>query len=183
MALQALQAIAYERVYGQYDITPLQMVGYQGLIGVVFWTALIVVMKQLGCPFSDEQCVFSSEGSTHLEDYSSFFSEIGANGYLMILNVVFLFAVARFNYDQSTVVATANAITLCIIRIFSNSLVWVIGIVVTLIGRDNPEFALESLDLVVNGVKFLALICSTVGLFVYYELIFKKYLKASTKDE
>lgn len=86
----------------------------------------------------------------------------------MALNVVFLFAVARFNYDQSTVVATANAITLCIIRIFSNSLVWVIGIVVTLVGGDNSEFALESLDLVVNGIKFLALICSTLGLLVYY---------------
>ena len=154
------------------------MVGYQGLIGFVFWTGLLIAVKQLGCPFSEDQCVFSSDGSTHLEDYSSFFTEIGANGYLLALNVIFLFAVARFNYDQSTVVATANAITLCIIRIFSNSLVWVIGIVITLIAGDNPEFKMESLDLVVNGIKFLALICSTVGLLVYYELIFKKYLKA-----
>jgi hypothetical protein len=66
MALQALQAIAYERIYGRYDITPLQMVGYQGLIGFVFWTGLMLAVKQLGCPFSDDQCVFSSDGSTHL---------------------------------------------------------------------------------------------------------------------
>lgn len=36
---------------------------------------------------------------------------------------------------------------------------------------------MESLDLLVNGIKLLALICSIVGLLVYYELIFKKYLK------
>lgn len=57
----------------------------------------------------------------------------------MILNVTFLISVARYNYDQSTVIIRASAITLCIIRIFSNSLVWVIGIIVTVVGRGVPE--------------------------------------------
>jgi hypothetical protein len=67
---------------------------------------------------------------------------MGRNGYLLALNLIFLIAVARYNYDLSTVIVKANAFTLCIIRISSNSFIWIIGIIVTVIGDDNPELNL-----------------------------------------
>lgn len=118
------------------------MVGYQGVIGTIIWTPLLVLFKYTACPFSDAQCVFGSDGGTHLEDYSTFFDEMGLDGYLLALNLIFLVAVARFNYDQSTVIVKANAFTLCIIRISSNSLVWIIGIIVTVIGNGDNELDL-----------------------------------------
>ena len=133
-AMQAILSIVYERIYGKYDITPLQMVGYQGAIGSIFWTIFIVLVKIFPCPFADNQCVFDNNSNTHLEDYSTFFNELGNNAYLLILNAAFLLAVGRFNFDQSTVIATASAFTLCIIRISSNSLVWIIGIILTVVG-------------------------------------------------
>jgi hypothetical protein len=35
MALQAAQAVVYENIYKKYDITALEMVGYQGVIGTI----------------------------------------------------------------------------------------------------------------------------------------------------
>lgn len=91
-------------------------------------------MKSIPCPFPNNQCVFDSSGYTRLEDYSTFFSELGDNAYLFILNISFLLVISRFSFDQSTVIATASAFTVCIIRISSNSLVWIIGIILTVIG-------------------------------------------------
>jgi hypothetical protein len=62
MALQAAQAVTYERIYSKYDISPLEMVGYQGVIGTVFWTILLIIVKFLSCPFADSQCVFDATG-------------------------------------------------------------------------------------------------------------------------
>lgn len=74
MALQAAQAVIYENIYKKYDITPLEMVGYQGTVGTIIWTAFIVGSKYMDCPFADSQCVFDSNGQTHLEDFMTFFS-------------------------------------------------------------------------------------------------------------
>lgn len=51
-----------------------------------------------------------------------------------------LFVVARYNYDTSTVVAKASAMILVIISIFSNGLIWLVGIIITLLGQGNSEF-------------------------------------------
>lgn len=59
---------------------------------------------------------------------------------LIILVIAKLFVVARYNYDTSTVVAKANAMVLVIITIFSNGLTWIVGIIITLIGRGNNEY-------------------------------------------
>ena len=59
-----------------------------------------------------------------------------------MLNILFILFVARFNYDQCTVIATANAFSLCIVRIFSNSLVWVVGIIITVIAANDHNLYL-----------------------------------------
>jgi hypothetical protein len=74
MAIQAAQAVVYERIYSKYDISALEMVGYQGIIGTVIWTALLVLFKYVNCPFDSSQCVFDANGNTHLEDFSIFFT-------------------------------------------------------------------------------------------------------------
>jgi len=76
-------------------------------------------------------------------------------------------------------------VTLCIIRIFSNSLVWVIGIIVTVAGDGDTELNLESLNLTVILIKLAAFILSAAGLLIYYELLFKNALgnKKSSEEE
>ncbi len=45
MLLQAAQAVVYEKIYKKYDITALEMVGYQGIIGAIIWSPLLVLFK------------------------------------------------------------------------------------------------------------------------------------------
>lgn len=85
--------------------------------------------------------------------------------------LVKLFVVARYNYDTSTVVAKASAMILVIITIFSNGLTWLVGILITLIGNGNNEFEIEKLDPVVNVVKAVGFIITTLGLLIYNQII------------
>jgi hypothetical protein len=71
-----------------------------------------------------------------------FWDSLQKDGYLLGLIIGFLLLVARFNFDQSTVILKTSAVTLCILRIFSNGLVWVFGIVTTIIAGDDPQFRL-----------------------------------------
>jgi hypothetical protein len=66
-----------------------------------------------------------------------FFIALGSNKFLLIITIAFLFLVARFNYDNSMVIIKTGALTVCILGIISNSLVWTLGIIITIIGADN----------------------------------------------
>ena len=86
----------------------------------------------------------------------------------MVLIVLCVVLIARYNYDLSTVIIRTNAVTMSILRIFSNLFVWIIGIVITLIGGEgNAELNMEYLDLEVNLVKSGAFVVGSVGLLVY----------------
>jgi hypothetical protein len=47
----------FEQIYEKYELNPLQMVGWQGLIGTLIWSILMLILANIGCPFSESYCV------------------------------------------------------------------------------------------------------------------------------
>ncbi len=64
--------IYYEEIFKKYDVTPLQMVGYQGLLGTVCTTIIVIFLSFIGCPFPEDKCVFDSDFSLHVESVGSY---------------------------------------------------------------------------------------------------------------
>jgi hypothetical protein len=132
--VEGVEMVVVEKVYAKYYITPIRFVGISGIAGTVIWTVMLAIFTFVGCPFDDNHCVQDASGAYHLEHVPTFFSDLENDPFLIIMIVAKLFVVARYNYDTSTVVARANAMVLIIITIFSNGLVWMVGIAITLIG-------------------------------------------------
>jgi hypothetical protein len=118
------------------------MVGWQGIVGTILWSILMIILSFVGCPFSEQHCVRDNSGNLHLDHFEMFFISQGSNIFLLVITIIFLFGVARYNYDYSIVIIKINALTVCILNIFSNSLIWIIGIIVTLIAGDDEQFKL-----------------------------------------
>lgn len=90
---------------------------------------------------------------------------------MLILNTLII---ARYNYDVNRVVIVGSAMIFQVVSIFSNGFVWIIGIVITLIGRPNDEYVIESLDYKVILIKLAGFVMATIGLLLYNQVIFKE---------
>lgn len=51
IVIRGLQMTISEKIFKQYDITALQMVGWQGILGFTLWSALMAIISLVGCPF------------------------------------------------------------------------------------------------------------------------------------
>lgn len=54
----------------------------------------------------------------------------------MILNVI---AIGRYYYDLNTLVYLGNAVFSQLVSIFSNGIIWIAGVIVTVAGEGNSE--------------------------------------------
>jgi len=43
------------------------MVGWQGMVGSVFWSILMVIFSLISCPFEERQCVMDSNYNSHID--------------------------------------------------------------------------------------------------------------------
>lgn len=169
--VEGVEMVIVEKIYANYSITPMRLVGISGVAGVIIWSCVLAVLTFVGCPFEHSHCVQDSSSNYHLEHVPTFFSDLEGDAFLIVMVIVKLFVVARYNYDTSTVVAKSSAMVLVIITIFSNGLTWLVGIVITLIADGNDEFEIEKLDPVVNAVKSVGFLITTLGLLIYNQLI------------
>lgn len=82
-----------------------------------------------------------------------------------------IFIMGRYNYDMVKVIGSVNAMVFVILSICANGLIWIFGLILTLIARGDPDYVVESLDIKVIGIKFVGYLCSALGLLLYNEVI------------
>jgi hypothetical protein len=68
-----------------------------------------------------------------------------------------------------------DALTRSLLNITKTSVVWVVGIIITLAANGNEDYKLESLNIGVSLVKALGFAVIILGTLIYNKLIFKKY--------
>jgi hypothetical protein len=124
-------------IYLKYAITPIEFVGVCGTLGTIIWTTLLIALNFLGCPFHKSHCVQDFDGYYHIEYVPSFFQDLSGDYFLILIIIANVFILARFNYDIGSVISIGSAMVLQILTTFSNILIWVVGIAITIIGSGN----------------------------------------------
>lgn len=85
----------------------------------------------------------------------------------MILNVLAVILVGIFILNGVKITKMFDALTKSIVNITKTALVWIIGIIVTIVGYNDPQFRFESLDLNVNLVKGIGFCVIISGNLIY----------------
>jgi hypothetical protein len=68
-----------------------------------------------------------------------------------------------------------DALTRSLLNVTKTSVIWVVGIIITLSADGNPDLKLESLNIMVNLVKAAGFAVIITGTLIYNQLIFKQF--------
>lgn len=102
---------------------------------------------------------------------------------LALLVVVGITTISAYNINGVRITKLFDALTRSLLNITKTAVIWLVGIVITFSVGDNPDYQLESKDLVVNLVKGLGFSFIVVGTLIYNQLILKKYLEDKPTDD
>lgn len=104
-----------------------------------------------------------------------FFKELFDHIALLIMVVSGLSLLAVYNLNGLRITKMFDALTRSLLNITKTSAVWIVGIVITIIAKDDADFKIESLNVGVNLIKVVGFSVIIVGTMIYNKLIFKKY--------
>lgn len=85
--VQGFYFVFNERAYEKYDITPLQIVAFEGLLGLILWSMIIPILGVTPCPFGIDPCTFDSEGNAYLERADIFWTEFSSNELIFVFTI------------------------------------------------------------------------------------------------
>lgn len=172
--VQGFYFVFNERAYEKYDITPLQIVAFEGLLGLILWSMIIPILGVTPCPFGIDPCTFDSEGNAYLERADIFWTEFSSNELILVFTICYTLAIPIFNLALGQVIKSTSAFALVLLYISSNSLIWLVGVGLTYMLEGDTQFELESLSILKNGVKLVGFVITILGTLVYNRLICHK---------
>ena len=100
------------------------------------------------------------------------------SGYILaLLVVVGIITISAYNLNGVRITKLIDALTRSLLNITKTGIIWVVGIIVTISVGDNPDYQLESLDVVVNVVKAVGFSLIVLGTLIYNRILFAKCLE------
>lgn len=109
---QVFQASMYvyeEKIMTQYELQPLQVVGWEGLFGMFIGAAVLSVLYPMGYA--------NTPGAFH---------QMSVNTVLTLSIIASVFAVAVFNFSGATVTKRSSAVARSTIKISSTIIIWMV---------------------------------------------------------
>lgn len=103
----------HENTFDWYDITPLQIVAFEDLLGLILWSLIIPILGLTPCPFGIDPCTFDSEGSAYLERADIFLAEFWSNELILAFTFCYILAIPIFNLALGQVINRAEPSLWC----------------------------------------------------------------------
>lgn len=104
-----------------------------------------------------------------------FFVEVGTDWVLLLLVLVGISTLSAYNLNGVRITKLFDALTRSLLNITKTSVIWIIGIIITISVGDNPDYQLESKNVAVNLVKGAGFSVIILGTLIYNNLILQKY--------
>ena len=93
----------------------------------------------------------------------------------MLLSLSGIISTALYNFYGITIIKIYDGLTKSLLNIVRTSIVWVVGLIITLIVGDHSIYKIESTNLKVILVKIIGYTLIIVGTLVSKKFIFKEY--------
>lgn len=137
--LNGFQFTYEQTLFNRYHIEPLMLVGCEGLVGFTVECIIITILNFIHCSFGADACAYNSSGQPMMESTGSYFSSIGASGFLLAFIILGVFSIMVFNVSGVTVTKYISALARSICDVTRTLLIWIVGIVVTVTAGKTQE--------------------------------------------
>mmetsp|Transcript_32670 Transcript_32670/g.31886 ORF Transcript_32670/g.31886 Transcript_32670/m.31886 type:complete len:330 (+) Transcript_32670:384-1373(+) len=165
-----IQFITEEKLFGDYYLDPLKVVGLEGMWGVIYWIVLLPCFQLITCG-SEALCPYGKLSYTTMA-----FEQFGNNSVLIWLSVGICLSIAGFNGCGVSVTKFASAAQRSTIDTCRTVVVWVVFMAMPKGSAYKEHFYW------IQFIGFIILVCGTL---VYNEIFeipfcgFDQYTKAA----
>lgn len=122
----------YEQtLFNRYHIEPLQMVGFEGIVGFTAECIIIAILNFIPCSFGIDACAYSPDGNSYFERVDSYFKSIGSTALLLSFAILGVFSIMIFNVCGVSVTKYISALARSICDVTRTLLIWIVGIIIT----------------------------------------------------
>ena len=155
----SLQFVYEENIFNQYEVEPLQMVGWEGFYGLIIMSILLLPLSYI--PAGSQRWSSSPSAPWNLEDPIDGFIQIGNNRTLLFLLGGFAVSISCKMYGGAAVTKELGATTRMVLVTMAPIVVWVISLVA----------AWEHFQL----LELIGFLIVTAGIYLYKYVVKKEY--------
>ena len=160
----------------KYNVSSKELVGFEGLCGIILSIIVITIATFIPCPFGVSGCVYNDQNEAFLEQPSVFFRELSENWVLILLNITYTIGIVLFCFFGANITKFYSALTRGIAGIGKVFINWTIGIIITACVT-NEAYKIESLDWRVILLKLCGFAVVVLGILIYIEVLKFECLK------
>ena len=160
-----MQFVYEEYMFRCYDVDVFEMVGFEGIFGLIFNVALVAGFSYTKCP-SWIKC----GGGEYVESVSMYFQQLRDNALLMGLCIAEVFSMAISVSIAVTITKKISATSRALADITRTFVIWGFGLVLTATVA-NKIYHYESLNLLENLLQLVGFIVVVTGTLLYHDLI------------
>jgi len=132
---------AYEQyLMSKHSINPMEMIGYEGVFGMVFSLSVAIALSFVPCYFGSQSCVYNQQDEAFMESPLNYVREVFASHRLIILVILGMIAINIFTLNGSRITKVFDAFTRSLLQIVRTCLVWFVGLIVTVFSFGNKEY-------------------------------------------
>jgi|JI6StandDraft_1071083.scaffolds.fasta_scaffold11106_5 hypothetical protein len=164
--------VSEEKLYKAYHLEPMQVVGYEGLFGLIFYAIILPIISFVPCSFGVEACVFSDKNFPYIERPGQYFAEAANSWSLMLFVILGVFSIAAFNVCGSTVTKYINALARSLADVTRTIVIWLVGIIVTVTaGKYYPNYVWEIVGVGAILLELVGFVILVFGNLIYNRMI------------
>lgn len=128
----AFQFILEEEFTKKYNVHPLEIVGWEGVWGAIFYLPILIIMQHVQCPdpvpgkttWSKILCTKNDKNQWILEDSIFAIKQNANDNMLLFYNISYCLSIAMFNFTGVTVTKIASAASRAVTDTIRTVVIW-----------------------------------------------------------
>ena len=165
-----------EKFIKHYEVHPFQLVGFEGLWGVVMYTILLFIFQNVSCDdwskgLRDGICFDKSttnEPESHIEDSLFAFEQMWENINLLIVYIFYIISIALYNIVGINLTKLVSSTARAVVDTVRTVFIWAFFLFFTPVEGTHEEF---------YWLQFIGFIFLVIGTLIYNEIIVLPFCK------
>jgi drug/metabolite transporter (DMT)-like permease len=94
----ATDFVVEETILKKYRVHPLQLTGWEGVYGMIYYSILLSIFYHIKCDVSNHLCYVNQNGEARLEDFVFAIKQLKASLPLCLVSLGFILSIAVYNF-------------------------------------------------------------------------------------
>jgi hypothetical protein len=151
----------------------MRMVFTEGAFGIAIMGVVVAITSLAPCPNLDymkDKCM-TYNGASHIDSLPVFFQQIGTNKMLLLFIICFLISMSISVPLAVTISKLINPVSRALADVCRTVLIWGFCLLLTLELRNDEQYQLEDIGVLVNLLKLAGFALVVIGTLMYHEII------------